>query len=136
MKKVFALLILVAAMVLAATMMLSVGLANAKALDAGVQPTADANGNVTIPALPNGKIVQVYVWNDSLGTPERKLGPVTSFKLNPGDGFNFEWSGEQGVVWQLVTPKTKPGGSLVVDTSWKDSSGIVRCKYFFPGPGK
>jgi len=108
-------------------------IANAKALDASVVPTADAQGNVTIPNIPNGKLVQVYVWNDSLGAPEQKLGAVHSFKLNPGDGFNFTWSGPQGTNWQLVTPGTKPGGSLVTDTSWKDASGIVRCKYLFPG---
>lgn len=109
-----------------------VGVVSAKALDAGVVPTADAGGNVSIPALPQGKLVNVYVWNDSLGSPERKLGPVHSFKLNPGDSFNFTWSGSQGTNWQLITPGSPVGGSLVVDTSWKDANGIVRCKYLFP----
>jgi hypothetical protein len=105
----------------------------AKALDAGVQPTADDQGNVTIPDIPNGKLVGVFVWNDGLGAPEQKLGAKHNFKLNPGEGFNFTWSGAQGTNWQLVTPGTKPGGSLVVDTSWKDAKGIPRCKYLFPG---
>jgi hypothetical protein len=108
------------------------GVASAKALDAGVVPFADNQGNVTIPALPNGKIVQVYVWNDNLGAAEKKLGPVSSFKLAPGDGFNFKWSGPQGEAWQLVTRGSQVGGSLVVDDSWKDANGKVGCKYLFP----
>ncbi|MFA6284935.1 MAG: hypothetical protein WC643_00175 [Parcubacteria group bacterium] len=110
-----------------------VGVVSAKVLDAGVFPTADAQGNVTIPQLPNGKILQIYVWNDSQGAAEKKLGATHSFKLNPGDGFNFTWSGPQGVAWQLVTRGSQVGGSLVVDDSWKDANGKVGCKYLFPG---
>lgn len=110
-----------------------VGVVSAKALDAGVVPFADAQGNVTIPSIPNGKLVQVYVWNDGLGAAEKQLGATHSFKLNPGDGFNFTWSGPQGTNWQLVTRGSQVGGSLVVDDSWKNANGKVGCKYLFPG---
>lgn len=110
-----------------------IGVASAKALDAGVVLFADDQGNVTIPALPNGKVVQVYVWNDGLGAAEKPLGATHSFKLNPGDGFNFKWSGSQGTNWQLVTRGSQVGGSLIVDDSWKDANGVVRCKYLYPG---
>jgi len=95
---------------------------------AGVEPAADQAGNVTIPQLPLGTLVEVVVWNDNEGTT-RKLGAVSNFKLNPGDGFNFQWRDQSGKVWwQLVTQSTQATG-LTIDPWVDPKDGRVKCKY-------
>lgn len=99
-----------------------------------VVPTADQNGNVTIPPLPAGaKLVNVEVYDDLRGTPPVKRGAANTFQLLPGQGFNFLWQDAEGIWFQLITPSTKPGGSLKTDCSWIDpKTGQPACKYLFP----
>lgn len=100
---------------------------------AGVEATADPEGNYTIPSLPNGQLVDVEIYNDRDGTPVRRIGPQSHGKLNPCDGFNFTWKDAGGIQFHLITRGTKPGGSLETDCSWKDDRGIPRCKYLYTG---
>jgi hypothetical protein len=95
-------------------LILFAGSAMAEPRYAGVEPTGDANGNVSIPALPNGSVVQVWLWNDCTGTKGVQLGSVHSFQLPDScSSFSFEWIDRQeNKYWQLVTEKTKPGGAL------------------------
>lgn len=93
---------------------------------AGVQPSCDANGNVTIPALPEGRLHNVQLYDDVRGIPSRDLGTATIFKLEDGVGFNFQWVDKAGQVWfHMVTPQTRAPG-LVTDCS--HSGG---CKFVY-----
>lgn len=99
--------------------------------DSGVIPVVDETGNLTIPSLPQGKVVRLVIWNDEMGTT-RDLGAVTSAKLNPGDGWNWEWVDVNGKrYWHLITPSSKTGANYSVDP-WKNpATGRVECKYKF-----
>ncbi len=85
---------------------------------AGVQPSCDASGNVTIPALPEGCLHNVQLYDDVRGIPPRDLGAVSSFKLEDGAGFNFQWVDHRaGAVWyHVITPQSRAQG-LVTDCS-------------------
>jgi len=111
-KKVFFVLILAA---IAAVALPTAGLAAAKY--AGVQPSCDADGNVTIPPLPEGRLYNVQAYDDVRGIPPRDLGPVSSFRLEDGAGFNFQWMDKAGAVWfHMITPQPRAPG-LVTDSS-------------------
>jgi hypothetical protein len=116
-------------------LLVMVGAANAapaKFVNAAV--SCDSNGNVTIGVMPSGtKLVDVEVYDDINGTKPQKLGAVSTFKLEPGQGFNFIWSVEKTVYWQMITPNTPPPAGLAIDKSWIDpKTGQPACKYLFP----
>jgi hypothetical protein len=93
---------------------------------AGTQPSCDASGNVTIPALPEGRLHNVQLYDDVRGIPPRDLGSVSSFKLEDGAGFNFQWVDRAGTVWfHMITPQTRANG-LITDCS--HSGG---CKFVY-----
>lgn len=89
------------------------GSAQAETAYAAVTPRMDGNECV-IPSLPNGaKLLNVQLYNDSTGARPKNLGPVNRFPLKPGEGFNFTWEGgREGVVWQLITPRSVAGHGL------------------------
>jgi len=81
----------------------------------GVQPIGnEKTGEVTIPALPAGEtLMQVIVFNDHDDTPMDFRGPISKFKLEKYDSFNYIWKDSAGVShWEMVTPYTHPGGDL------------------------
>jgi hypothetical protein len=122
---------IIAALVMSAILLLATT-AMAAPKEAGVQPSCDGAGNCTIPALPNGTLVKVVVWNDNDGTTN-PLGATSSFKLKPGDGFNFTWKDCDGKVWwQMVTKSTQAAG-LAIDPWVDPADGKVKCKYIFLG---
>ena len=93
---------------------------------AGVQPSCDAAGNVTIPPLPEGRLHNVQLYDDVRGIPPRDMGAVSSFKLEDGAGFNFQWVDRAGQVWfHMITPQTRASG-LATDCS--HSGG---CKFVY-----
>lgn len=84
---------------------------------------------VTLPALPEGaKLLNVQIYDDIRGIPVRNLGAVSSFKLAPGESFNFTYEDSTGRWWQLITPFTPMEGGLVSACF----SGGRNCKYMRP----
>jgi len=98
------------------------------------QVSCDSNGNVTIGAMPDiAKLVDVEIYDDVNGTKPERIGPKTSFKLEPGQGFNFLWSDATGVHYQMITPQTPPPQGLSIDKSWIDPrTNQPACKYLRP----
>lgn len=107
-------------------------------------PFADAQGNVTMPALPAGAtLMDVILFDDvrgNTGPGGQSLGAVKSFELLVGQGFNFKWRDAQGNVWwQMITPQSgillasRPGNRLSVDPWVNPKTGQVECKYIFKG---
>ena len=97
-------------------------------------PTADKDGNITIPALPAGaELVNVEIYNDIEGIPPRHIGPASSFMLKSGESFNYIWRDQNGKTWyQLIRPEDKNPAGLIVDSSWIDpKTGQPACKYLF-----
>lgn len=131
-QKIFAVMFLGLSVVLLA----SIAQAAPKFVD--VQVMSDNEGNVTIEDFPQGAtLVNVHVWNDCEGSPQRELGPKKSFKLKPCDGFNFLWKDSGGQVWyQLITPNSPAGGSLEIDDTWIGPNGKPHCKYIYRGRPK
>lgn len=99
--------------------------------DSGVLPAVDDSGNLMIPALPQGKVVRLVIWNDDAGTT-REMGAATSAKLNNGDGWNWEWTDANGKrYWHLITQSSKVGANYGIDP-WKNpKSGKIECKYIY-----
>lgn len=98
------------------------------------QVSSDSNGNVTVGAMPAGtSLVAVEIYDDINGVNPRRIGATSTFKLEPGQGFNFIWSDGKTSWWQMVTPNTLPPAGLAIDASWIDSkTGQPACKYLFP----
>lgn len=92
------------------------------------------NGDLVTLTLPAGsELIDVELYDDARGIPTRSLGPVTQFKLLPGEGFNFTWKDRQGTVWyQMVTPLTPQAAGLYS----KCLAGGKDCKYYRPLPGE
>ncbi len=109
-----------------------VSLALAAPQHAGVEPTADGAGNISIPQLPCGTLVEVVIWNDDQGTT-KKLGATHQFKLNPGDGFNFRWRDATGRVWWQLVNKATVAQGLSIDPWVNPKNGKIECKYLFTG---
>lgn len=108
----------------------SVVRAETEARDSGAVPAMNNKGEVSI-SLPSGaKMKNVVVFDDLRKIPGVSIGSQRVFSLKIGAGFNYEWSDAKGVTrWQLVTGDSKVGPGLKADCSWKDSSGVERCKY-------
>jgi hypothetical protein len=112
-----------------------VGAANAapaKFVNATV--SCDGDGNVTIATMPSGTtLVAVEIYDDIRGTKPRRIGATSSFKLEPGQGFNFIWKDLEGSWYQMITPQSKVPAGLAIDASWIDpQTGQPACKYLFP----
>jgi hypothetical protein len=110
------------------------GVSNAAPKFVSVQPTCDTGGNVSIPAMPSGAtLVNVEVYDDVNGSKPKPLGPKSSFRLEPGQGFNFLWSDASGTYFQMITPQSKAPVGLMIDCSWIDpKTGQPACKYLYP----
>jgi len=108
-------------------LMAGVALATPKWVNA--VPSCDENGNVVIPAMPaEATLVNVFIYDDVRGTLPKTLGPVSTFELKPGQGFNFIWSDKKGDRWfQMVTPKSIAKGLVT------DYSSPKGCKYLYSG---
>lgn len=77
------------------------------------QVSSDSNGNVTVGAMPAGtSLVAVEIYDDINGVNPRRIGATSTFKLEPGQGFNFIWSDGKTSWWQMVTPNTLPPAGL------------------------
>ena len=98
-----------------------------------VSVACDPSGNVTVGQFPTGaKLINIEVYDDVNGTPPSRIGPKSSFKLEPGQGFNFIFKDNEGQWYQLITPSSQAPG-LVTDCSWIDpATGSPACKYLFP----
>jgi hypothetical protein len=116
--------IMVVLMVIGVVLMAGNAMATPKFVD--VIPSCDANGNVTIPALPSGTtLLNVMIFDDAKGIPGKSLGPVQSFTLEPGQGFNFTWKDATGTWWQMITPGTRAPGLTT------DCSNPNGCKFLY-----
>lgn len=118
--------LLVVLMVMGMGMFLVAGNAMATPKFVDAIPSCDANGNVMIPPLPSGAtLLNVMLYNDTNGIPGKSLGPVQSFTLEPGQGFNFTWKDATGTWWQMITPGTRAPGLTT------DCSNPNGCKFLY-----
>lgn len=102
-------------------------MATAKPKFVAAVPSCNADGDVTIPAMPKGsKLVNIWIYNDTEGAEPKSLGAVSKFKLYPGEGFNFTWEDSKGTWFQMITPYSVAEGLAT------DCSSPEGCKYLFP----
>jgi hypothetical protein len=128
---------MVAAVMMAMAILLGISAqanATAKYVEMGKVPTLSGD-TVDIGNVPAGyTLTDVVVYDDVRGIPGHTAeeGAKTTFKLEPGEGFNFVVKHPDGKEYfQMITPRAQAGKGI-----WIDCPAEVGCKYYRPMPNE